>query len=128
VQSEGKRLYDEALASEVRQGRYLSPQERWDRVHAMPEGQEYDRLCELQSAHLMKMEEMIRTMWVTPARTPEGRRAKVLVLLGCVMSRDWSDIEADWGVKEAATCLSSLSAGSLPNNCAISFGPNPEPS
>jgi hypothetical protein len=32
VRSEGKRLYDEALAEEVRAGRYLSPQERWNRV------------------------------------------------------------------------------------------------
>jgi len=111
VQSEGKRLYDEALAEEVRQGRYLSPQERWDRVCVMPESQECDRLCELQSVHLLKMEGMVRTMWATPACTAEGRRAKVLVLLGCIMPVDWREIEADWGVKEARDLLIEFVGG-----------------
>jgi hypothetical protein len=111
VQSEGKRLYDEALAEEFRQGRYLSPQERWNRVLVIPESQEYDRLSQLQSAHLLKMEEMIRTMWATPARTAAGRRAKVLVLLGCIMPVGWREIEADWGVQEARDLLIEFVGG-----------------
>jgi hypothetical protein len=111
VRSEGKRLYDEALAEEVRQGSYLSPQERWNRVCVMPESQECDRLGELQSVHLLKMEEMVRTMWATPARTPEGRRAKVLVLLGCIMPVDWREVEADWGVKETRDLLIEFVGG-----------------
>jgi hypothetical protein len=111
VQSEAKRLYDDALAKEARQGCYLSPEERWNRVSATPESQEETRLSELQSVHLMKMEEMIRTMWATPARTPEGRRAKVLVLLGCIMPADWREIGADWGVKEARDLLIEFVGG-----------------
>ena len=111
VRSEGKRLYDEALAEEVRRGVYLSPQERWNCVGAMPESQEHDRLCELQSVHLLKMEELVRTMWATPARTPAGRRAKVLVLLGCIMPVDWREVEADWGVKETRDLLIEFVGG-----------------
>jgi hypothetical protein len=47
VQSEGRRLYDEALAAEVRQERYITPQERWERVLTMPECEEEERLSNL---------------------------------------------------------------------------------
>jgi hypothetical protein len=50
-------------------------------------------------------------MWTTPARTPEGRRAKVLVLLGCIMPGDWREVEADWGVKEARDLLIEFVGG-----------------
>lgn len=111
VRSESDRLYKEMLAEEVRQGSYLTPQERWDRVSAFTESQEYDRLCDIQHVHLAKMEDLIRTMWATPALTPEGRRAKVLVLLGCIMPVDWREIEADWGVKEARDLLIEFIGG-----------------
>jgi hypothetical protein len=75
------------------------------------EYQEHDRLSDLQAAHRAKMEDMIRTMWATPARTPEGRRAKVLVLLGCILPVDWREVEADWGVKEARDLLIEFVGG-----------------
>ena len=47
----------------------------------MPECVEHNRLCRLQDAHFVKMEDLVREMWAIPAQTPEGRRAKVLVAL-----------------------------------------------
>lgn len=125
VQSEGRRLYDEALAEEVRQQRYLTPEERWNRVGVMPESHEYDRLNNLQEAHFRKMEEMIRIMWATPSRTPEGRRAKVLVLLGCIMPVDWRQVDADWGVKETRDLLIEFIGGEPSEQMRRQFGSNP---
>ena len=96
VQSEGRRLYDEALAAEVRQGRlecYLTPDQRWAKVSAMVsamvENEELTRLIGLQDAHWYAMDGSVEKMWTIPAHTPEGRRAKVLVLLGVILDTDW---------------------------------------
>ncbi|MDR3449080.1 MAG: hypothetical protein P4M15_04935 [Alphaproteobacteria bacterium] len=113
VQSEGRRLYDEALAEEVRQGRYLTPDERWNRVSAMPESKERSRLIELQDAHWYAMDESINQMWATPAHTPEGRRAKVLVLLGAILGDDWrsGDWHCEYETKRARSLLIELVGG-----------------
>jgi hypothetical protein len=34
---------------------------------------------------------LIKQMFATPAHTAEGRRAKVIVLLRCVMGDEWCD-------------------------------------
>jgi hypothetical protein len=39
------------------------------------------------------MEALIAEMFATPAHTPEGRRAKVMVLLGCISTDDWRSID-----------------------------------
>jgi hypothetical protein len=36
---------------------------------------------------------LIKQMFATPAHTAEGRRAKVTVLLGCVMDDDWGHVD-----------------------------------
>ena len=41
------------------------------------------------------MEALIKEMFATPARTPEGRRAKATVLLGCIMGDDWKGVDEE---------------------------------
>ena len=89
------RLYEEALSSEVRGGTYLTAQERWELVTDMPESREHSRLVELQEPHYTEMDKLILKMWATPARTPEGRRAKLLVLLGCILDDHWRVHDGD---------------------------------
>src|SRR6476659_1748676 len=83
--AESRRLYEEALAAEVRSGIFRTPQERWKLVTDIPECIEHNRLCNLQEPFLAKMSALIKQMFATPAHTAEGRRAKVIVLLRCVM-------------------------------------------
>jgi hypothetical protein len=64
-------------------------------------------------------------MWAIPARTPEGRRAKVLVLLGTIMPRDWREIEADWGVKEGRDLLIEFVGGEPAQQLRDQFRPGP---
>jgi hypothetical protein len=91
--AESHRLYQEALAAETRRGIYLSPQERWNLVTDIPECIEHNRLCNLQEPFTVKMDALIKQMFATPAHTAEGRRAKVLVLLGCIMGDDWRHVD-----------------------------------
>ena len=89
VQSEAKRLYDEALANEIRQQQYLTPEERWARASAMPELDEQKRLEELQEVHWVEFDKLVEEMWETPAHSPEGREAKFWVLISCIMPVDF---------------------------------------
>jgi hypothetical protein len=96
VKSEARRLYDEALAAEIQVTRldhYLTPDERWSNVGsvvgAMPESKEHRRLIDLQDIQWNAMDRLQQKMWATPAHGPEGRRSKVLVLLGAVLDEDW---------------------------------------
>jgi hypothetical protein len=84
------------LADEVNEGRSaLGPQERWALVTAMPESKEHDRLVKLQDEPFARMNALIDQMFATPAHTPEGRRAKVTVLLRCIMGGDWCHVDAE---------------------------------
>jgi hypothetical protein len=83
---ESKRLADEFYAGRST----LTPDERWALVGEMPEAIECERLQALQSAHYEKMDALIKEMFATSARTSEGRRAKVTVLLTCIMGSDWT--------------------------------------
>jgi hypothetical protein len=115
VRSESKRLYDEALAEEVRQGCYISHQERWNRacVGVTPESQEQKRLEDLQEVHWVEFDGLVEKMWATPAHTPEGRRAKVLVLLGAILDEDWrmGDWHCQYEVRRARSLLIELIGG-----------------
>jgi hypothetical protein len=91
--TESKRLYDEALAKEAQAGVYLTARERWAVVTDLPECKEYDRLCQLQGAFFGRMEALIEEMFATPAPTAEGRRAKVMVLLSCIMGDEWCRVD-----------------------------------
>lgn len=110
--AESERLYQEALASEIQSGKYLTPEERWDIVSAMPESVEHDRLCKLQDTHFAKMEDLVKQMWATPALTPEGRRAKVLVALRMLPDR-WREVDenADYGIREVRQLLIEFVGG-----------------
>jgi hypothetical protein len=46
------------------------------------------------------MSALIDEMWALPAHTPEGRRAKVLVLLVCVLGQEWTAIDERTGDSE----------------------------
>jgi len=109
---ESERLYQEALASEIQSGKYLTPEERWAAVAKIPECIEHDRLCKLQDVHFGKMEDLVREMWATPALTPEGRRAKVLVALRMLPDR-WRgrDENADYGIRETRQLLIEFIGG-----------------
>jgi hypothetical protein len=106
---EHERLYKESLLGRCP----FSEKERRDLVDEMPESKERDRLVGLQERHCAEMLELIEQMWTIPARTPEDRRAKVLVLLGCIMPADWrvSDESADYGIREARDLLIEFVGG-----------------
>ena len=105
-------MYDEALAREVQSGEHPTPEERWDLVVGMLEGVEHNRLCELQDVHYAKMDDLVKQMWVTPAQTPEGRRAKVLVALNLLPSQ-WRAVDenADYGIRETRQLLIEFIGG-----------------
>jgi hypothetical protein len=71
----------------------LGHQERWNLVTEMPECIEHNRLCRLQDPFYAEMDAPIKQMIATPAHTPEGRRAKVLVLLVCILGEEWTGID-----------------------------------
>ena len=54
----------------------------------MPEYKESMRLRELHDLQREAADSLVEEMWKIKARTPEGRRAKALVLLGYVMDDD----------------------------------------
>jgi hypothetical protein len=84
------------LAVEVDAGRStLTEDERWALALAMPESKEQERLERLQKPFHDREDAYTEQMFATPARTPEGRRAKVTVLLRCVMGRDWCSVDAE---------------------------------
>jgi hypothetical protein len=55
----------------------------------MPECIEHERLTDLQDAQWSAADELVSRMWALPAQTPEGRRSKLLVLLGFIMDEFW---------------------------------------
>lgn len=73
----------------------------WDQARRTPAAAEQVQLEGLRDQRLEQMNALIEKMWRMPARTPEGRRAKLLVLLGCVLEERWRhhDEAADWDVK-----------------------------
>jgi hypothetical protein len=97
--NENKRLHDEYEAT----GTGPAFEERMAIVDAMPEFKEYMRLRFLQEPHRDAADDLVKQMWATPALTPEGRRAKVIVLLGYVMEDD-----------ECEECSTNLSTSRAP--------------
>ena len=67
-----------------------SDEEAWNLVWSTPEGKEWDLLVNFQEGHLARMGELVEKMWSMPARTEAGRKAKVLVLLGCVIRQNFN--------------------------------------
>ncbi len=94
-------------------GPYLNAKERLAAVRDMPEHREHVRLIELTEPLAIERDELIRRMWTIPACTPEGRRAKLLVLLGCVMGGGWTvvDEDANWEVELARKLMIEFVGG-----------------
>jgi hypothetical protein len=61
----------------------------------MPESIEHSRLCKLQEPFYLRMDALVKEMFATPAHTAEGRRAKVTVLLGCILGDDFRHIDEE---------------------------------
>jgi hypothetical protein len=91
----------------------LSKQERSAAVGAIPESIEHSRLVKLQRPLQERVDESVEQMWSTPARTPEGPRAKLLVLLGHIMADDWSEggRDVDWDIKMARDLMIEFVGG-----------------
>jgi hypothetical protein len=85
-QDESRRLFEEST---------LPPAEQWALVKQMPEAMEHTRLSGLQDPIYAKMDALIKEMFATPAHTPEGRRAKVTVLLVCILGNDWRGVDEE---------------------------------
>jgi hypothetical protein len=73
----------------------LTSKQRWDLVTAMPESKEHTRLVTLGKPCFDRMNALIEQMFAIPAHTADGRRAKVTVLLTCVMGKEWCRIDKD---------------------------------
>jgi hypothetical protein len=124
--TESHRRYMESLDSEGNCP--LGPQERWDLLTEMPACIEHNRLCSLQEVHIMKMEALVRQMWAIPALTPEGRRAKVLVALGCLLPDDWRQVDeqTDYGIREARQILIEFVGGEPAEQLRDQFSDGPK--
>lgn len=119
---ENKRMHDEFEATRTA----ATFEEREAMLAAMPEFKEYMRLRELQELHRGPADDLVKQMWEIKAQTPEGRRSKVIVLLGYVMEdNEWRrayDPGTTFDIYPRATFLSSLSAASRAKCFAISSG------
>jgi hypothetical protein len=93
---ESKRLADEVSAGRLT----MTPDERWALVWEMPEAKENDRLVALQNTFFDRMNALIEQMFAIPGHTAEGRRAKVLVLLGCIMGEEWRRLDEEMDCRE----------------------------
>jgi hypothetical protein len=110
---EMNRAYTMSIAEEALTGKHLDPQERWALLTDTPECKEQSRLCSLQEPFIRKMEALIEEMFATPAHTAEGRRAKVTVLLSCILGDDWCrvDEETEWRELKARKLLIEFIGG-----------------
>ncbi|MBB4375627.1 hypothetical protein [Bradyrhizobium sp. SBR1B] len=107
-----RRLYDEAWAA----GTVTETHDRrLEQLSGMPEHVEQCRLCELQDAHWRTVDELVGQMWNIPAQTPEGRRSKLSVLLGCILGEEWrhpdEDDRTSYEVLRARSLLIELVGG-----------------
>ncbi len=102
------------LDQEIKEGRCdLTKGELWSRIKELPKSKEHARLVELQGPHFTEMDKLIEKMWATPAHTPEGRQAKLWVLLGTIMGSDWCehDGRADYEIRRARDLMIEFVGG-----------------
>jgi hypothetical protein len=78
----------------------LTSDEIFERVKAFPETKEHDRLVSLTDPHHEEVRRLFEQMRAIPARTMEGRRAKLVVLLGCIMGEDWAADRRQGGIRD----------------------------
>lgn len=91
----------------------MDGQALWKLIVQTPESKEHSRLVKLSDPYHDQLQELVKQMWAVPARTAEGRRAKVEVLLACAMPADWRDHDGDaeWDVKMARDLLFEFVGG-----------------
>jgi hypothetical protein len=102
------------LDQEIKEGRCdLTQDELWRRIKELPESKEHTRLVKLQGVHFTEMDKLIEKMWATPAHTPQGRQAKLWVLLGTIMPADWCehDGRADYEIRRARDLMIEFVGG-----------------
>jgi len=70
-------------------------------------------LLQLQTSHHAAADKLVERMWAIPSQTSEGKRAKVIVLLGYIMTADWREVweEADYGIRETRDLLIEFVGG-----------------
>jgi len=111
---EVKRLDREAIVDHLQGRSALTSDERWQLVKAMPESKEHTRLVELTEPFFARMDALIKQMFAIPAHTADGRRAKVAVLLTCIMPSEWrteTDKDADYDIEMARKLLIEFVGG-----------------
>ena len=94
-------------------GPVLTAKERSEAIRAMPAHQEHVRLASIAEPIAIERDQLIKKMWTIPARTAEGRRSKLLVLLSCVMRSGWTEVDkdADWDVEMARKLMIEFVGG-----------------
>ena len=82
-------------------------------LEKMPEVQEHTRLCLLKHSNFCTRYHLEQQMRATPARTPEGRRAKLLVLLNFMVADKWMvhDEDAEGDIPEVRSLLIEFVGG-----------------
>jgi hypothetical protein len=106
-------------------GGNLSQKERWKLATDFPECEAHNRLCKRQDPFYRRMDALIKQMFAMPAHTAEGRRAKVSVLLGCIMTDDWRgpDKETDYEIEMTRKLLIEFIGGEPGKMLRDQFGP-----
>lgn len=101
----------------------VSRTESWETVTARSSSVEHNRLFMLQRRLREQADQLARLMWSIPARTPEGKRAKVLVLLGYVMGDDWRahDVDAGHDIRMARELLMEFVGGEPATELRLQF-------
>jgi hypothetical protein len=79
----------------------MKPEEIRAAIRNMPEVARQRELDDLAQPHFDRMDDLIKEMWGIPARTAEGKRSKLDVLLTCIAGVGWrdSDKDADYDVR-----------------------------
>ena len=112
--AEGIRLEREAIKDAIEGRTPLTSKQRWELVRAMPESKEHTRLATLQDPFFDRRDAPVKQMFAIPAHTAEGRRAKVTVLLACIMPHEWrteNDKDADYDIEMARKLLIEFVGG-----------------
>jgi hypothetical protein len=107
--SYSKQLLEDSLAGR----NSLTHDERWELVGQLPEAKEEERLVKKTDLLFEQRDELIKRMWATPAHTSEGRRAKAIVLIGCIMQPGWRerDETTEWDIRKARDLLLEFVGG-----------------
>ncbi|KRR20350.1 hypothetical protein [Bradyrhizobium retamae] len=102
------------LDCEVKEGRIkMTQDEVSEAIGRMPEVARQAELNRLAQPHFDRLDELVKEMWAIPARTAEGKRAKLEVLLTCIAGAGWldNDKDADYDVRMTRSLILELLGG-----------------